>query len=101
MGNALGGQQLFESDAIDEVAADGVLQLGLPVDLDGAGEMTAVVSRGVFVDLDENHTGSGQVLLCPFGGDEGGLATHTALLAGDEVPRRMANDGREMCGRTR
>ena len=74
------GQQFLEAGPVDEVAADGVLQLGLPVDLHGARDVPGVVGGGVLVDLDEDQAGGGQVLLCPFGGDEGILAAHGLLL---------------------
>ena len=82
VGDALGRQQLLEAGPVDEVAADRVLQLGLPVDLHGAGDVPGVVGGGVLVDLDEDQARGGQVLLCPFGGDEGVLAAHAVLLAG-------------------
>ena len=74
--DALAGQQLLEAGPVDEVAADGILQVGLPVQLDGARQVAGVVGGGVLVDLDEDQPGGGQVLLGPFGGHEGLLAAH-------------------------
>ena len=55
------GQQLLELALVDEVAAQRVLQVGLPVQLDGALEVAAVVGAGVLVDLDEDEAGLAEV----------------------------------------
>ena len=61
---------------VDEVPADRVLQVGLPVELDGAGDVAGVVGGGVLVDLDEDDARGVEVLLGPVGRDECGVATH-------------------------
>src|SRR5262249_26468618 len=58
-----------------------VLQLGLPVDLDGARDVAAVICGGVLVDLDEDDVVCVEVLLGPVGRDQGGLATHECSLS--------------------
>ncbi len=78
--DALLRQQLLELLLVDEVAADLVLQFGLPVQLDGAGDVAAVVGGGVFVDLDEHDPVGVQVLLGPVGRDERVCAAHVVLL---------------------
>ena len=80
--DALLGQQLFELLLVDEVAADLVLQVGLPVELDGAGDMAAVVGGGVLVDLDEDHARGVQVFFGPIGRDEHVSAAHGGSLLG-------------------
>src|SRR6476469_3738438 len=52
-------EQLLELFFADEVPADLVLQVGLPVQLHGTGDVTTVIRRSVFVDLDEDHSGGG------------------------------------------
>ena len=49
------GEQRLELLLVDEVPTDRVLQVGLPVDLDRAGDVATVVRRGVLVDLDQHH----------------------------------------------
>ena len=72
------GQQRLELLLVDEVPADRVLQVRLPVDLDGAGDVAAVVGGGVLVDLDEDHVLGAEVLLGPVGGDEYVFPAHAA-----------------------
>jgi hypothetical protein len=74
--DALGRQQGLELLLVDEVAADLVLQLGLPIDLDGALDVPTVVGRGVFVDLDEHRVIGVEVLLGPIGRNEYVFPTH-------------------------
>ena len=81
---------------VDEVAADLVLEVRRPVELDGALDVALVVGRGVLVDLDEDDLGVVEVFLDPLGGDERGLAAHCgsfSLLFGG---RGRVSDGR--CG---
>ena len=52
-------EQLLELFLADEVAANLVLQVGLPVELDGTGDVTTVIRGSVFVDLDEDDSGGG------------------------------------------
>jgi hypothetical protein len=61
------GQQRLELGLVDEVAAYRVLEVGLPVQLDRAGDVTGLVGGGVLVDLDEDGVGGVEVLLCPVG----------------------------------
>ena len=61
---------------VDEVAADLVLQVGRPVELDGALDVALVVGRGVLVDLDQHDLRVVEVVLHPLGGDERVLAAH-------------------------
>src|SRR6185312_1692271 len=49
------GQQLLEAAPVHEVAADRVLQVLLPVELDGVADMPLVVGAGVLVHLDQDH----------------------------------------------
>src|SRR3954470_9898155 len=78
--DALVRQQGLELLLADEVAADLVLQFRLPVQLDGAWEVAAVVGGDVFVDLDEHDPGGVQVFLGPIGRDEHVSAAHAVLL---------------------
>jgi hypothetical protein len=80
--DALLGQQRLELLLVDEVATDLVLQFGLPVELDGAADVAAVVGRGVLVDLDEDDARGVQVLLGPVGRDEHVCTAHGVLLNG-------------------
>ena len=54
VGDAALGQQRLELLLVDEVAADLVLEVGGPVELDGALDVALVVGGGVLVDLDED-----------------------------------------------
>ncbi len=83
IGDAALGQQGRELLAVDEVAADLILQVLLPVELDGAGDVAAVVGRGVLVDLDEDGLVGGEVLLSPFGADQDVGACHGYVLSED------------------
>ena len=76
VGDALLGQQRLELLLVDEVTTDLVLQVGGPVELDGALDVALVVRRGVLVDLDQDDAVVLEVLLDPLGGDECGLAAH-------------------------
>ena len=76
VGDAAVGQQLGELLLVDEVALDRVLQIGLPVQLDGAGDVPAVVGAGVLVDLDEDDVGRVEIALGPVSGDQDVGACH-------------------------
>lgn len=76
VGDAAVGQQLGELLLIDEVALDRVLQVGLPVQLHGTGDVPAVVGAGVLVDLDEDDACSIEIALGPVGGDQDVGACH-------------------------
>jgi hypothetical protein len=52
---------------VDEVALDGVLQVGAPVQLDRAGDVAAVIGGGVLVDLDEDDVRGVKIALSPVG----------------------------------
>jgi hypothetical protein len=64
------GEQRLELLLVDEVATDLVLQVGGPVELDGALDVALVVGGGVLVDLDKDDAGGVEVVLDPLGGDE-------------------------------
>ena len=66
----------------DDVAAELVLELGLPVEADGAGDVAGVVGLGVDVDLDEADAGVAEVLLDPVGVDENfGMCVLAAIMS--------------------
>src|SRR5882762_1391395 len=70
VGNAGSAEKLFERGLIDEIASDVVLELGLPVPADGAGNVSLVVGGGVHVDFDEAEIGGIEILRGPIGGNE-------------------------------
>src|SRR5260370_19998511 len=82
-GNAPPGQQGLEAGLVHEIAAHRVLQVSLPVDLDGIAYVTLVVSAGVLVYLDEHHARVAAVRLDPVGvhQDVGSAHMGTSLLA--------------------
>ena len=55
---------------VDVVANELVLQVALPVDPDGAGDVGQVVEQDVFVALDDADLGILQVVLDPIGRDQ-------------------------------
>jgi hypothetical protein len=61
---------LGEAGAVDVVARDGVVQLGVPVELHRAGDVAGVVEQHVLVGLDDDQPGFAQVLGEPGGGDQ-------------------------------
>src|SRR6266851_4124948 len=67
VGNAGTAEKLFESGLVDQIAADVVLELGLPVPSDGAGDVSLVVGGGVHVDFDKAEIGGIQILSSPIG----------------------------------
>ena len=77
-------QQCLELRLVDEVAAHLVLEVGGPVELDGALDVALVVGGRVLVDLDEDDLRVVEMVLHPLGGDESGVAAHwfTFLYAG-------------------
>ena len=76
VGDAAVAEQLGELLGVDEVAPDGVLQIGTPVQLYCAGDVTVVVSADVFVDLDEDDVVGIEIALGPVGGDQDVGACH-------------------------
>jgi hypothetical protein len=89
VGDAPLAEQGAEPVAVDEVVADAVLQVLLPVELDRAGDVALVVGSGVLVDLDQDDVRVGEMLLDPVSGDERGFAAHGVppiALAGWPVP---------------
>ncbi len=54
----------------DVVAHDGVVEIGVPVDLHGTGNVAGLVEQHVFVGLDDDEAGFTEVLGEPLGGDE-------------------------------
>ena len=95
VGDAPLGQQRLELLLVDEVAADLVLQVGLPVELDRALDVALVVGRGVLVDLDQDDAGGVEVVLHPLGGDERVVAGHVWCLSvgGDDGYVASASGG--------
>ena len=67
VGNAGGAEKFFERGLVDQIAADVVLELGLPVPADGAGDMSLVVRGGVHVDFDEAEIGGIEIASGPIG----------------------------------
>ncbi len=59
---------------LDEVAADRVLEVLLPVEADGAADVVLLVGSGVLVDLDQDHLRVVEVGLDPVGVDEDAFA---------------------------
>src|SRR5207248_11308176 len=88
--DAAGGQERLELLLVDEVPANRVLQVLLPVQLHGAGKVAAVVGGGVLVDLDEDHAGPVEVLFGPVGRHEYRVATHGLPLDETVGPRAVA-----------
>ena len=76
VGDAAVAEQLGELLGVDEVAPDGVLQIGTPVQLDRAGDVAVVVGAGVLVDLDEDDVVGVEIALGPVGGDQDVGACH-------------------------
>jgi hypothetical protein len=56
--------------AVQVVAGDLVVQFGVPVDLDRAGDVPTVVQQHVLVALDNDKTGRTQMFGQPVGADE-------------------------------
>jgi hypothetical protein len=100
VGDPAGGQQRLEPGLVDEVAAKRVLKVLLPVQLDGALDVAAVVGAGVLVDLDVDEAGRADVLLRPVGGDEHVIAAHELFLR-VVVMRSGCADGQARAGRAR
>jgi len=57
VGDAARREQIGELLLVHEIATNLILQVLLPVEPDGACDVTAVVGGGVFVDLDEDDAG--------------------------------------------
>src|ERR1035441_9039849 len=66
-GDACSAEQLFEFLLADDVAADLVLKLALPVEADRTGDVARVVGFGVHIDLDKFDSRLTEVLLDPVG----------------------------------
>jgi hypothetical protein len=66
---------------VDEVTPYGVLQIGTPVQLHRPGDVTMVVSLGVFVDLDEDDVVDIEIALGPVSGDQDVGACHAGILS--------------------
>src|SRR6266576_716028 len=69
IGNAGGAEKSFERGLVDQVAADVVLELGLPVPADCAGNVPLIVGGSVYVDLDQAEIGRIQILSGPIDGN--------------------------------
>ncbi|MNW57327.1 hypothetical protein D3C74_351230 [compost metagenome] len=68
--DALGAQELGEALAVEVVAQVGVVEVGVPVDLDRARDVPGLVEQHVLVGLDDDHVLVVQVLGEPVRGDE-------------------------------
>ena len=63
-------QQFFKFLFADDVAADLVLQLALPVEADCAGDVACIVRFRVHIDLNQFDPGLAEILLHPVGVDQ-------------------------------
>src|ERR1700744_3474986 len=68
--DALAIHQLGELLAADVIADSRVVEIGVPVDLDGAGDVPDVVEQDILVGLHDRQTGGAQVGGDPVGGDQ-------------------------------
>src|SRR4030095_2231274 len=68
-GDAQGVLELGELLGRDEVAAQGVLEVGVPVDGDGSADVAAGIGVGVLVDLDDAQVGVGKGVAQRVSGD--------------------------------
>jgi hypothetical protein len=85
------GQQLLEPVPVHEVAADRILQVLAPVQLDGVADMPLVVGGGVLVHLDQDYARVVEVGFHPVGvhQDVGTAHVVTSLLgSGGAAPGR-------------
>jgi hypothetical protein len=73
---------------IDEVPTDRILQIFLPVQLDGAWDVTPVIGGGVFIDLDENDVLITGMFGDPISVDEYFLPAHVVSSPGGLLARR-------------
>lgn len=69
-GDALAVHQFGELLAVDVVAHPWVVEVGVPVDLDGAGNMADVVEQDVLVGFDDRQARRAHVCRQPVGGHE-------------------------------
>src|SRR5229473_4232883 len=67
IGNARGAEKFFESGLVDQIAADVVLELGLPVPSDGAGDVSLIVGGGVHVNFDKAEIRGIKIVSGPIG----------------------------------
>src|SRR6266568_91219 len=67
IGNAGGAEKFLQGGFVDQVAPDVVLELGLPVPSDGAGNVALVVGGGVDVDFDKAEIGGIEIVSGPIG----------------------------------
>jgi len=70
IGNARSAEKILKRGFVDEVAANVVLELGLPVPANSAGDVALVVGGRVNIDFDETEIGRVQVLSDPIRGNE-------------------------------
>ncbi len=68
--DALAVHQLGELGAVDVVAHVWVVEVGVPVDLDGAGDVPGVVEQDVLVGLDDGQARAAEVAREPVGRDQ-------------------------------
>ena len=69
VGDAAAAEQLAERLRAEEVAANGVLQVGSPVEADRTRYVALCVERRVLIDLDDSQALVVEVLLQPVGVD--------------------------------
>ncbi len=68
--DSLAADQLGEAGAVDVVADDGVVEVGVPVDLHGALDVAGLVEQHILVRFDDDEAGRSEVFGEPLGGDE-------------------------------
>jgi len=68
--DALGAQEGGEAPAVDVIAHHGVVELGVPVDLDRSGDVPGLVEQDVLIGFDDDEAGLIEPGLQPFAGDE-------------------------------
>jgi hypothetical protein len=75
-------EQLSEGVRRQEVAFDLVLEVELPVEPDGAGDVRLGVQGGLLVDLDDPDAGVVEMVLHPLRVDEHVFRVHGGLSSG-------------------
>lgn len=68
--DAFGADQCGELRSVDVVALHRVVEIGVPVDLDGAGDVSGLVKEYVFIRLDDDKPRCAEVSTEPVCADE-------------------------------
>jgi hypothetical protein len=68
--DALRAEQCGELLVVDVVADDGVVEVGVPVDLHRSRDVSGLVEEHVFIGFDHDEAGFTEVFGEPLGGDE-------------------------------